>query len=348
MMRPLTADAGQHMKPSPNLIGLGSGLVTAVLIASLANVSLLGLVLSCFVPLPMFLAGIGWGVWAGTVSLATTTVMLAFLNDIESVFRYVIFAGSPILVLIYMLHLHRVYEVIPTSNADGDDGARLRIEWYPFGSIIAWATVMAGGLATFILLMISGGDAEHYVQVIGEIFGDDSLAKLQPLFGSDVTLEQTREFMAYMMPKVVAQMWLTLMVANLWIAAKSASISNLLIRPFPAIGSIEYPPFLAAGFFAALVVGFAPGIVGLLGSAFTGALELAFILLGLTVLHALLSDSSYRIPALCAVYAGLFLPILSFFVALSLLGLGLAEPFLHLRQRFRPPKLPSGTSSGQD
>ena len=47
------------MKISPALIGFGSGLVTAVLIASVANASMLTLLLFYLIPLPLFLAGAG-------------------------------------------------------------------------------------------------------------------------------------------------------------------------------------------------------------------------------------------------------------------------------------------------
>lgn len=348
-MCPLTAYAGQQMKRSPNLIGLGSGLVTAVLIASLANTSVLALLLSYLVPLPMFLAGIGWGVWAGAVSLMSATLMLALLQNTQIAFYHIIFIGSPALILIYLLHMHRVYQLPPAGgNADGNGGTKLRIEWYPFGHLVAWGGVMAGALVSLALLQVSGGDVDQYVKAVGEAFGESNLSLIQEMFGGNVTLEQTGKLLAYFLPSASAQAWLAMMIVNLWIATKCASISSLLIRPFPSIRAIEYPPFLGAGFFAALVISFAPGLIGLFGSAFTGALGIAFVLLGLTVIHALLAQSPYRVPVLIVLYTSLFWPSLSHFVALPLLGLGLAESFLHLRQRKTQQKLPPSDHSGQD
>ena len=344
------------MNASPTFIGIGSGLVTAVLIASVANGSTLALLLFYLIPLPLFLAGAGWGVGAATLSLITSFVTLSLLNNLTSALYFVIYMGAPAVVLLYLLHLHRIFELKParsTHQADPatpaeDNKARFSVEWYPFGRIIAWATVMSGGLAAIALLLISTGDIDHYAQLVNDTFSDSAIRRLQDQFDSTLSAEETRRQLLYLLPIGAAQVWLLLAIVNLWLATKIASISELLPRPAPSLRAIEYPPFMGAGFFAALVVSFAPGIVGLIGGAFTGALGLAFVLLGLTVAHTLLADSPIRIPALAVIYAGLILYPLSILVAPILLGLGIAEPFLRLRQRKSQQTLPPPGHSGRD
>jgi hypothetical protein len=343
------------MKISPALIGLGSGLVTAVLIASMANASMLALLLFYLIPLPLFLAGAGWGVGAATLSLIVSFVMLSLLNNLTSALYFIIYIGAPAVVLIYLLHLRKVYQLSPAggpqeagSATSGDDQVRLHVEWYPFGRIIAWATVMAGVLASLALLLVSTGDIDQYTRLVQETFSDSALRRFQEQFDSTLSVEETRQQLLYLLPIGAAQVWLVLIILNLWLSVKIAAISDLLPRPAPVLREIEYPPFMAAGFFAAFVVSFAPGIVGLLGSAFTGALGLAFVLLGLTVVHTLLANSPFRIPALAMIYAGLLLYPLSILVAPVLLGLGVAEPFLRLRQKKRQQMRPPSGHSWRD
>ncbi|MBX2805442.1 MAG: YybS family protein [Hyphomicrobiales bacterium] len=339
------------MQVSPAFIGLGSGLVAAVLIASVANGSPLALFLFYVIPLPLFLAGAGWGVGAATLSLIVSFIALSLLNDLTSAFYFIIYMGAPAVVLLYLLHLRRVYETPPAdsaTNPQADAKAALTVEWYPFGRIIAWTTIMAGGLASFGLLLISAGDMNYYSQVIREIFSDSAIERLQEQFGSTQSAEEMRQQILYLLPIGAAQVWLILMTLNLWLAVKIAAISELLPRPTPSLRAIEYPPFMVAGFFAALVLSFAPGIVGLLGGAFTGAMGLAFVLLGLTVMHTLLANSPVRILALSVIYASLLLYPISILTAPMLLGLGIAEPFLRLRQKKTQQTQPPSDHSERD
>lgn len=336
------------MAVSPKLIGLGSGLVTAVLIGSVANGSVLALLLCYVLPLPMLLAGAGWGLPSALLAMATSTILLSLVQNLQTALMFVIFVGSPSIVLIYLLHLRREFTAPRAENSEDENNAgqpSTVIVWYPLGRIIAWASVMAGGLICLTLLMISGGDYSRYLQLVATIFTEETFQQFQNVFGSEITLEQTRIEVAQASPRLAAEAWLAIMIVNLWLAMKSASISDLLPRPFPSVGRIEYPPFMLAGFAAALVITFIPGMFGLLGSAFAGAMGLALVLLGLTVVHALLADSPFKTPALIGVYIGLlFTP----FVAPPLLGLGIAEPFLRLREKRAKKNPPPMNQSDRD
>ena len=58
--------------PTPLIIGAGSGLVSAALFASAATATALAAVLFYLAPLPLFLAGLGWGTKAALVSALIT------------------------------------------------------------------------------------------------------------------------------------------------------------------------------------------------------------------------------------------------------------------------------------
>jgi len=63
--------------PIPLIIGAGSGLVSAALFASAATATLLAGVLFYLAPLPLCLAGLGWGGMAALFSAVTGTVVIA-------------------------------------------------------------------------------------------------------------------------------------------------------------------------------------------------------------------------------------------------------------------------------
>ena len=63
--------------PTPLIIGAGSGLVSAALFASAATATALAGVLFYLAPLPLCLAGLGWGGMAALVSAITGTIVIA-------------------------------------------------------------------------------------------------------------------------------------------------------------------------------------------------------------------------------------------------------------------------------
>jgi hypothetical protein len=133
------------------------------------------------------------------------------------------------------------------------------------------------------------------------------------------------------------------MLGNLWLAAKSAVISGLLDRPAPNVSRADYPPLLAAGFFAAMGLGFAPGLLGIAGVAFAGAFGCAFAVFGMGVIHVLLARTLMKPVILVFIYLGLFLTP---WIAPIVAAVGLLEPFLQLRQRSIHQSTPPGSGGG--
>jgi hypothetical protein len=96
---------------------------------------------------------------------------------------------------------------------------------------------------------------------------------------------------------------------------------------------MAYPrgfPLLAA---IALAASFAPGLVGVAGTSFTGALLFAYLLAGLALFHFIARG---RGPwMLWLVYAALV--VFGPYTAIVLTLAGLIEPALKLRRRFGAP-----------
>ncbi len=337
-----------NMTASPHLIGLGAGVVAAVLFASLAKNSALALMLFYLTPLPLFLAGIGWGARSALVALVTAAVLLAGVLNLQAAIGFALFLGTPGLILSYLMHLRRESPLGYAASADRTPPAA-HIEWYPFGRIISWAALMAGGLVSFALFLLGGGDSETYRQSVRVVFNEDALQQLQSILGPEFGAAElelfVERFARYILPAFAAIFWLLVTIGNLWLATKIASISGQLVRPLPEFRIIEYPPFMVAGFAAALAVSFASGMIGLAGTSFLGAFACAFLLLGLAVMHSLLAASQFKTVALVLLYLGLFLTP---WVGPPVTVLGLLEPFMQLRQRISNKAKPPATRSGPD
>ena len=101
--------------PSFLPIGLGAGLAAAVLFASaVLGQSVLGLLLLLIVPLPKFLAGLGWGWPAALTAAVSATVLVAIVAWVGKVFVLAI-AVTVVESTNAKLRLFRVPELVSIS-----------------------------------------------------------------------------------------------------------------------------------------------------------------------------------------------------------------------------------------
>jgi hypothetical protein len=268
---------------------------------------------------------------AGQLSVATAVVLVGIIISLKTAITYGVTIALPALVLAYLTLLSRT--MVP-EDAEGRrlEGMPAVIEWYPPGHVIAWTAVMAGGLAAAALLLLTGS-AEAYHQGVRKAFEEVVVPQLQ---SAGVPLDPLRveryaaTISRLILPAVAATGWMLVMLLNVWGAAKSASISGLLPRPWPTFANLEYPPMMTVGFVASVGAALLPGMPGIMAMAFVGAFGLAYLLLGLIVLHQVIGPTPFR-PLLIA---GLYIAILIVDWAVLIIALvGLAEPFLELRQR---------------
>ncbi len=319
------------------------GLWPPCLFVSFANNSALALLLFYLTPLPVLLAGIGWGVRSALLSLIAAAAMLAALLSLQWSLAFALFVGSPSVVLSYLMLLRR--QISPATGAVAGAPFQPQIEWYPFGRVVAWAAFLSGSLVSAALILLGSG-GEGYSATVHSLFDESAFKQLQDIFGPELTQAEFEQmihrFTRYILPASAAMLWLLVMAGNLWLATKSASISGLLARPVPAFTRLEYPPFLLGGFLIALALSFSSGMLGIAATAFLGAFASAYLVLGLAVVHVMFAASQFKLMLLFAVYLGLFLTP---WVGPPLALLGLLEPFLRLRQRFwqnpTPPANPS-------
>jgi Predicted membrane protein (DUF2232) len=310
--------------PIPLLIGAGSGLVSAALFASAATTTALAGVLFYLAPLPLCLAGLGWGGMAALVSALTSTVVIAASLGPATAAIFAISMAAPTALLAHLALLSR-----PAVAPQGQHIAAL--EWYPAGRIVGWAALMAGLLAG-VLVLILGYDQESYRESIREILNHSALKELDrdgTLF-TEETIASLSGVLARALPAAFAVIWLTITLFNLWMAGLIVDASGRALRPWPDLHALELPNALVLIFAGALAASFLPGLPGLLAIGLAGALLFAYVLQGLAVIHVSTRGVPLRSLLLAVVYLGI---LLLGWVAIVVAIVGLAEPLLGLRQR---------------
>lgn len=324
--------------PIPLIIGAGSGVISAALFASAATATALAGVLFYLAPLPLCLAGLGWGGTAVIVATLSGTVVVAASLGLGTAALYLLTFAAPVALLTHLALLSRAVVAAEGQSAGG-------LEWYPPGRLVAWAAVIAGLLAGILVLLL-GYEQETYRDSIREILSHSALKELDrdgTLF-TDENIANLANVLARALPAAFAIVWLTVTLFNLWMAGLIVEASGRALRPWPDLHGFELPNTLVLLFASALAASFLPGLPGLLATGFAGALLLAYVLQGLSVIHVYSQGVPLRGLLLAAVYLGI---LLLGWVAIVVAILGLAEPLLGLRQRARsgtPPTNPDGTT----
>jgi hypothetical protein len=312
--------------PAGLLIGAGSGLVAAALFASAATSTPLAGVLLYLAPLPLCLAGLGWGSAAALASALTGTVVVAASLGPVTAVVFALAIAAPTALLSHLALLSRPAGV---AQSGAPDGNAVALEWYPPGRLLGWAALMAGVLAG-ILVLILGYDQESYRQSLRAILEHSALKELDSSVFSEETIDSLSSALARALPAAFAIVWLTIMLFNLWLAGLIVDASGRALRPWPELHALELPNALVLVFAIALAASFLPGLSGLLATGLAGALMFAYVLQGLAVIHVFSRGMSLRPLLLVAVYLGI---LLLGWVAILIAILGIAEPMLHVRDR---------------
>lgn len=314
--------------PIPLIIGAGSGLVSAALFASAATATALAGVLFYLAPLPLCLAGLGWGGMAALVSAITGTIVIAASLGPATAAIFAVSIAAPMALLTHLALLSR-----PLATPQGQ--VTQTVEWYPAGRLVGWAAIMAGLLAA-ILVLIVGYDQDSYKEMIRQMLEHSALKELDrdgTLF-TEETIASMSAMIARALPAAFAIVWLTITLFNLWMAGLIVDASGRALRPWPDLHALELPNALVPIFAAALLASFMPGLPGLVATGFAGALLFAFVLQGLAVIHVYSRGVPFRALLLAAVYLGI---LLLGWVAIAVAIVGLGEPVFRLRERGQPP-----------
>jgi hypothetical protein len=304
------------------LVGLGAGAAAALLFASVLSGSSAAIVLFHLAPLPILIAALGWSHLAGLIAAAAATAVIALLPRGFSIAGPVIAFGA--WWLGYLALLARA-----ASNGGGTN-----LDWYPVGRLLLWSALI-GTLIAAAAILNFGTDQESLQAALRKrILSDPTLQRI-------VRDPAAVELLVLAVPPGAAVISTITNTLNLWLAARTVSISGRLKRPWPDLPSLTLPPS-ASGLLAAAILGsFLPDLLGILSGAFAASLLMAFAMLGYAVLHAITRGTAGRGLVLGGVYAASI--VFSWPVLLAMSILGLAEAIFNIRVRVArrrgPPSL---------
>ena len=314
------------MTPQSILLGVGAGLISAIVFASATTGPALSRVLFFLLtPFPLYLAGLGLGLVPAIAAAATATLALLSVSSPLGAAMFAAEAAAPAVILTRLAMLNR---------AHGEDRV-----WYPIGRVVAVAALLAAG-ATAALLLAAGTDAAALTAKLKPMIVE--FIKSQVPSGPDAPLTDEQissvaEGLVPLLPAFLGMLLMLMALLSLWLAGRVTLASGRLSRPWPSLKDLELPSGSALMLLAATALSFAGGRIGLAATAFAGAFQLAFALQGLAVAHHLTTGSPWRGFILSALYAALI--VLTPY-ALALLALaGLADTvfrYRHPRERLPP------------
>lgn len=318
------------MRSNRLLIGLVAGLASAVVFVS-ANAGPLPLraLLFFLTPLPLYIAGLGWGWLSALVGgVISALVVAAAAGSATGALTYAGVEAAPAVVLTYLATLHRV---VPAPA-----GGVASVEWYPVGRIVIASGLIAAILA-LLTLAVMAESREALLATLKkfatEVLTREGGASQKP---DPHTADEVAAVLYQLLPFAMGSILL-----NLWTAGRITAASGRLERPWPDIPSTAYPPGTPLLLAVALAAWMLPEPIARLGAAFSGALVFAYVLVGLAIIHYVTRGQPWRPFILWALYVALV--ILNTAASLLIALLGLAESFSRFR-RTPPPAAPGPPS----
>ena len=318
------------------LIGIGAGAAAALLFASVTSGVWLSIPLFYLAPLPIMIAGLGWGHWAAVTAATTGALALAVVFGPIFFFTFLAGAGIPAAWLCYLAMLAR-----PVGN-----GGAPALEWYPPGRLVIWAAILAA-LVVVAAIPNFGTDADSFRAGLRNALMH--LLRVETDTPADATLtlpgvtnaNRLVDFLVAAIPPAAAVLASITNVLNLWLAARIVKFSGLLKRPWPPLAAISFPRLLTAALALAVILSFLGGLIGIIAGVLSASLLMAYGVLGFSVLHAITQGMDARLFVLGGVYAA----VLVFgWPVLALCALGLIEAAVDLRARIarkRGPPAPT-------
>src|SRR6266403_6346917 len=139
------------------LIALAAGCASALMFASIISGALISLVLFYLAPLPLMVAGLGWGPLSATIGGIAAAIGLGAIFGLPYCIAFVLTVALPAWWLGHLALLGRPVATV-ASAGNGAAPAAPIMEWYPVGRILLWSAGFAA-LTTMAALLTLGSDA---------------------------------------------------------------------------------------------------------------------------------------------------------------------------------------------
>jgi hypothetical protein len=317
------------------LIALAAGGASALMFASIISGALISLLLLYLAPLPLMVAGLGWGPLCATIGGIAAACGLGAIFGLPYSLSFVLTVALPAWWLGHLALLGR-----PVAGVAGGNGAAPvppDLEWYPLGRILLWVAGFAA-LTTIAAVLTLGTDAAAITATLRH-----GLLRILGLSDGSVSAETEQWIDAFVAfaPTAGAIIAMITLMLNLWLAARITATSGRLHRPWPNLRDAVLPPTTLAALCVAIAFCFAGGLLAIMAQIISSVLMMAYALIGFAVLHTL--TLALRSRGFWLGFAYVIVVVFSW-PALAMAALGLADAIFGIRQRYlrsRPPPLPA-------
>jgi predicted membrane protein DUF2232 len=317
-------------------MALAAGLTSALMFASVISGALFSLLLCYLAPLPLLVAGLGWGPLCAAIGGILASIALAAIFGLSYGFAFALVVALPAWWLGHLVLLGRpVAADAPSSDADLSDEPDL--EWYPIGRILLWIAGFAG-LSALGALLTLGLDAAQITSVLHRGLQRFLAAHV---LGSNEDMERVIDMLVTLAPAAIVSVALTTLTLNLWLAAKITETSGRLRRPWPDLRNTTLPPMTLATLCVAIAFCFTSGMIAIVAVIAAAALLLVYAFIGFAVLHLLTLRMRSRPFWLSTTY---MIVVVFTWPILAFVALGVADALFDIRRRYqrgKPPPLPA-------
>jgi hypothetical protein len=321
------------MKRGDILIGVGAGLVSAVLFATLISGSLAGILLFYLTPLPVAIVSLGWNHRSGLVASAVGAIAVGLVFDPQSGLMFAFAFALPVWWLAFLALLAR-----PGVGGGGATSAPAVTRWYPLGSLSLWA----GGMSVLLTLagaLMLGADYEGYhstVEKLVEGAFNGGLAEeidgLRSIGENGLSIKDIARFVASIVVPMSAAASTLLTLVIMLVAAKLVALSGRLPRPLPQMArAFVLPRATLLGLVASFAIAPFSGWPRFVALALAATIAMLLAMQGLATAHVLVWRVAARPLILGMGYA--MIVVAEPWMAAALAMLGLAELVFSLRAR---------------
>jgi hypothetical protein len=288
----------------------------------------MALLLSHLTLLPLFLAGLGIGLYGVAAAAATGMLILAVFVGPPAALVYGMVNGLPALVLSRQALLAR-------TQPDGS------VEWYPGGLLLCWLVGIVG--VTYVVVLL-------YFELLGEglvAAVREVLRSYTEAMGDVIQPEGAESILAAapLVPGLAASYYMLNAILNAALAQYLLRRSGRNLRPSVVFADLTLPPQLLWLLPASLLAAFVSDALAPVAYTLAFIVMVAYFLLGLAVVHAFLRRRANAGAALFGFYVVFSLLMVLFSaIGIAMVGLGVAEQVVGIRRRF----LGSGQGSGKE
>ena len=293
------------------LAAMSSGLLFIALVQGGVAAPLFGY----FVQLPLMVCGFALGLFSAGLASTGAALMAWVYGGFAAAGIFLAIQVAPTLFVV-----QRLSATASDAGAPGD---------YPTGRILA-ETLAAVAVVTIVAVLWVDLASDGIEAVVAEFAG--SLA--EALGGSQAVapLHALAVRWAHWLPAIVATSWAVMIIANALLGQALAAKSGMARRAFSPMSTLELPGWCLPALVAVFLPTFwAGGLLQYLSAIVFLLLSVAYIGLGLGVIHALVRKRTSSSMPIFAFYA-LFV-IFSWPLALIVVVLGVVDDLIGLRRR---------------